>query len=257
MPSYQGRHAEYYDLFYREKPYRDEAIFVLDRLQHHDPLPKRKVLELACGTGGHTLQFASHGFDVTALDHSPEMLNIARKKAAQSNVEINFVEADMRRLNLADASFDAAVCLFDSIGYVLTDDALGEVFDGVHLKLRKGGLFIFEFWHAPAMLKYFEPVRIRRFPIENGLVLRISETELEPERSLARVTFSIYDLKNDHTYTYLTETQVNRYFSVSEMDGKARKHGFLPLAFYAGFATEKLISDDTWHVLAVLQADSQ
>ena len=229
MSCYTGRHAEFYDLFYAAKPYEEEARFVHETLlryglRHHGA----RILELACGTGTHALHLAKMGYRVTATDYSVEMLTVARRKASAQNLPVDFIEQDMRRLPAPEIAFDAAVCLFDSIGYVQTDKALGEVFAGVHANIREGGLFVFEFWHAPAMLKNFDPVRVRRFPVPGGTVLRLSETTLQRELSLACVAYEIYDLRNDLTYDRVAETQTNRYFTIAEMEACAARNDFVP-----------------------------
>ena len=43
---------------------------------------KKKLLELACGTGIQSVRFSQAGFDVTGLDLSADMLKIAEKRAA-------------------------------------------------------------------------------------------------------------------------------------------------------------------------------
>ena len=53
-----------------------------------------------------------------------------------------------------------------------TNEALEKVFRGVHKHLRNDGLFIFEFWHAAAMLRHYDPVRIRRWKQDDSLILR-------------------------------------------------------------------------------------
>jgi SAM-dependent methyltransferase len=251
MSSYIGKHAEFYDVFYASKPYQAEAGFVADRLQEQGVSKGSRVLEMACGTGTHAIHLMQRGYRVTAGDYSPSMLEVARDKAVKAGVDIEFAEMDMRSLAIADVPFDAVVCLFDSIGYVQTDEALGEVFRGVHGNLRENGVLIFEFWHAPAMIHGFDPLRVRRFPIEGGTLLRISETELLREQCLAKVTYNIYDLRIDGTYQHVIETQTNRYFTVPEMEQLALQYGFLPLAFYSGFDLGQQVSNDTWHVVTV------
>jgi SAM-dependent methyltransferase len=247
--AYSGRHAALYDIFYADKPYGAEASFVDRCIRRLGGAPAHSLLELACGTGSHALVFNRLGYDVTASDYTPEMLDAARAKAASSGQRIEFRVLDMRRLPAPSRPFDVAVCLFDSIGYVQTDAALADVFRGVHANLRKDGLFVFEFWHAPAMLKGFDPVRVRRFRADGATILRISETELDHGGSLAHVTYNIYELGDDSTYRHVHERQTNRFFTVPQMESWARHHGFVPLAFYAGFDEEAKITDGTWHVV--------
>jgi SAM-dependent methyltransferase len=251
MNSYIGRHAELYDLFYAEKSYKDEADFVHRCLQSYGDGSIRRLLELACGTGSHALELEKFGYNIVATDYSNDMLACARRKATQVLSTIDFRWQDMRTLDLPDRPFDAALCLFDSIGYVASNEALTQVLRGVHDHLRPGGLFVFEFWHEGAMLHSYDPVRIRRWSIPKGEVLRISKTELEYPKKLARVTYTIYELHHDGTYTCLKETQTNRYFLVQEMAGWLSTCGFMPVKWFAGYALDENITEQTWHIFAV------
>ncbi|HKU75324.1 MAG TPA: class I SAM-dependent methyltransferase, partial [Pyrinomonadaceae bacterium] len=191
MTSYSGRHAELYDLFYADKPYEAEAVFVDECLREYSVRPTTRLLEIACGTGTHALQLEQRGYKIVATDYSHDMLERATQKAANSQVE--FQLQDMTQLEVSGAPFDAAYCLFDAIGYVGTNEALEKVFRGVHKHLRNDGLFIFEFWHAAAMLRHYDPVRVRRWKQDDSLILRISETSLDYAKQLSSVHYSIYE----------------------------------------------------------------
>ncbi len=249
--SYDGRHAELYDLIYQDKLYRAEAAFVHKCLEDFGTGKTKRILELACGTGTHAFEFEKLGYDVVAVDHSPDMLDMAKKKAGGLLSKVDFRIQDMRELDLPDGPFDAAACLFDSIGYVQTNEAILKVLAGVHCHLRPEGLFIFEFWHAAAMLRHNDPLRIRRWKIPGGEILRISETTLDLSKQVSNVSYSIYEINNDGTYSTIKETQTNRYFLVQEMSGWLSGCGFTPIRFFAGFADDENITDRTWHVLAV------
>ena len=251
MSSYIGRHAELYDIFYADKPYAEEAAFVHQCLQQYSVGPTVRLLELACGTGTHALALEKFGYEIIATDYSEDMLACARRKAAEVSSLIDFRWQDMRALDIAERPFAAAICLFDSIGYVETNEALMQVLQGVHRHLRPDGLFVFEFWHAAAMLCSYAPVRVRRWSTPEGELVRISETELECAKQLARVTYTIYELRHDGTYTSLKETQANRYLLVQEMAGWLSSCGFAPLKWFAGFAPDENITEQTWHVIAV------
>jgi SAM-dependent methyltransferase len=251
MSNYAGRYAELYDLFYADKPYAEEARFVHERIQEFGGHPTREVLELACGTGRHALELEKFDYQITATDGSPDMLQVASRRAAKNGSKIVFVASDMRDLHLLSKEFDAAICLFDSIGYLKTDDAVRDVLAKIWNHLRSDGLFIFEFWHAPAMLNQYSPVRVRRWKNSDREIVRISETMLDRGKRLADVDYTIYELKNDGTYSSFRETHTNRYFSVDEMKGFISNAKFDPLKFFAGFNKQEPITDDTWHVVAV------
>ncbi len=254
MSSYIGRHAELYDLFYADKPYAAEAEFVHQCIQKHGEGSTRRMLELACGTGNHALEFERQGYEVTASDYSTDMLAQAKAKGKRNGSGVVFVSADMRALEFPDHSFDAVVCLFDSIGYVATNDALRKVIQGIHRCLRPGGLFIVEFWHAAAMLRGFDPLRLRRWSTTEGEVIRVSQTTMEPALQLAHVAYSVYELKHDGSYSELKETQTNRFFLLQEMNGWLEAGGFAPVESFAGFTGDNRITSDTWHIVSVARS---
>lgn len=251
MTSYSGRHAQLYDLFYADKPYEAEAAFVDRCLHEYSVGPAGNLLELACGTGTHALALEKRGYKIVATDNSNDMLERARQKGAEASSQVDFRLQDMTQLEVNGVPFDAAFCLFDAIGFVATNQALAKVFRGVQKHLRADGLFIFEFWHAGAMLRHYDPVRIRRWKTDDSLILRLSETTLDYANQLSRVSYSIFELKPDGTYSNLTETQVNRYFLVQEMAAWLTWTGFEPVKWFAGFTTNETISDETWHIVAV------
>ena len=250
MTNYAGRYAELYDLFYADKSYADEARFVHDCIQEFGRSPAREILELACGTGRHALELEKFGYEITATDRSPDMLEIGRRRAAMNNSNVVFALADMRNLELPAKEYDAVVCLFDSIGYLKTDDALHEAFGQIRNHLRPGGLFIFEFWHAPAMLNQYSPIRVRKLKTPDGEVTRTSETTLDSRNRLANVTYTVEERKNDGTCSTLRESHTNRFFSVDEMKSLISAANFQCVKFFAGFNKTEPITDDTWHIVS-------
>lgn len=252
MSSYIGRHAELYDLFYAAKPYAEEAAFVHGCLSRFGDGQSQRLLELACGTGAHALPLEKLGYKIVAVDSSKDMLAVAQRKATAVASHVEFICQDMRALDLpSQQPFDAVVCLFDAIGYVVTNDGLTQVLQGVRRYLRPGGLFVFEFWHAAAMMRRYEPVRVLRWTTPTGAVVRISETILDSASQTARVTYSVYELGNEGTYTNFTETQVNRYFLLQEMALGLSANGFVPVKWFAGFGDNEQITEETWHIVAV------
>ena len=256
MSPYTGRQAEFYDVFYGDKPYAKETAFVHECLQQYGTGTTHRLLELACGTGSHALELEKFGYEIVATDYSGDMLSCARRKAAKEASTVDFRQQDMRALDIADGPFDAVICLFDSIGYVETNEAIVKVMQGVHEHLRPDGLFMFEFWHGAAMIRSYDPVRVRRWPTPEGELVRISETELVHSRQLARVTYTIYELRHDGTYGSLKETHTNRYFLTQEMSYWLSSCGFTPLKWFAGFNPDENINEQTWHIVALARKNA-
>lgn len=218
--------------------------------------PCRKLLDVACGTGRHAFEFEKLGYAVSAVDHSQDLLSRGREKASAMGSGVRFEHADMRRLKLNDAPFDAVTCLFDSIGYVQDTHSVRAALSAMSGQLRMSGLLILEFWHSPAFLRHHDALRVRRWPVEEGMVLRISETAVDYHRQLATVAYSVYELNRNGNFSFFEEKQVNRFFHVPEMASYLEDSGFSPLKWFDGFTGSETVSDQTWHILAVARKTS-
>jgi SAM-dependent methyltransferase len=71
----------------------------------------RRILDMATGTGRAALALARRGAIVTGVDASCEMLSVARTRAADAGLSIEFAEGDAHALVFPDRAFDAVVCL--------------------------------------------------------------------------------------------------------------------------------------------------
>ena len=104
---------------------------------------KKKLLELACGTGIQSVRFSQAGFDVTGLDLSADMLKIAEKRASSAKQKIDFIEGNMLDLSQA-GKYDFVTCYSDSICYMQDEVEVGDVFKEVYNALNEDGVFIFD-----------------------------------------------------------------------------------------------------------------
>lgn len=101
------------------------------------------LLDLACGSGSLSLELASRGVDVIGVDGSEDMLSLAMAKAARGDLELMFLEQDMRELDLF-GTVSGAVCLLDSLNHITNTAGLAEVFRRLGLFIEPGGLLVFD-----------------------------------------------------------------------------------------------------------------
>ena len=162
--------ATVYDTFMDETPYEVWGTYVaelIDRYGVSKPLLKEKavendsadiaedseeaiaqernlIVELGCGTGSFTLEMAKKGYDIMGIDLSPEMLDIARNKAANEGFNLMFLEQDMSELDLyCTAGTIVSVC--DSVNYLTDPEDVITTFKLVNNFLFPKGIFIFDF----------------------------------------------------------------------------------------------------------------
>ncbi len=93
---------ERWDRAYRDgrAPAWDSGIVAADlkkAVENGQVKPCRTAV-LGCGSGTNSIYLAKKGFDVTAIDIAPTALSIARRKAAEADVEVNWVLADVLKL---------------------------------------------------------------------------------------------------------------------------------------------------------------
>lgn len=114
----------------------------------------RRVLDLACGTGPHLLRLARRGYRLTGLDTSAANLAYVADRARRAGLAVALTAQDMGSFRVA-APQDAAICLQNSQGYLLTNADLLRHFRSVARALRPGGLYVFDryilsSWRDPA-----------------------------------------------------------------------------------------------------------
>ena len=123
--------------------YSAQMARMLPSVLEHFGLWPRTILDLACGEGTFAVAMARRGLRVTGVDQSPEMLDIARGRAAKEGLEVKLLHQDMRALTVR-GRFDLVTCWFDSLNYLLEIDDLAQTFAGVSRVLDKNGVFIFD-----------------------------------------------------------------------------------------------------------------
>src|SRR3954465_3004642 len=104
--------------------------------------PGMAVLDVACGTGNAALPAARAGGRATGPDFAAGLLDIARERAADAMLEIDFVEGDAQALPFEDASFDSVVSTF---GHMFAPDHRRTA-DEMKRVLKPGGVIAVACW---------------------------------------------------------------------------------------------------------------
>jgi SAM-dependent methyltransferase len=103
------------------------------------PSGGERILDLASGTGRHSLALARQGFSVVGSEISPELIEIARRDAEEQGLEATFIEGDLRELDFED-EFDIVLNLNDgAVGYFETDEENHRTFEVIARALKPGG----------------------------------------------------------------------------------------------------------------------
>ncbi len=133
-------YATAFDASNAEMAWTDRTSKEVDRaLKILKPQGDERILDLACGSGRHSIELRRRGFSVVGVDISPELIEIARGEAAVEDLDVEFVLADLRELAYED-EFDLVLNLNDgAIGYLESDEENRRAFATIARALRPGG----------------------------------------------------------------------------------------------------------------------
>ena len=111
------------ELIYDANIYDGLNTFLSDLQFYKKWLPKNKeaeILELCCGTGRLTIPIAKDGYSICGVDYTPSMLEQAKMKAIEAELVIDFIEADIRMLDLQEKFDQSLFHLIQSTIYTET-----------------------------------------------------------------------------------------------------------------------------------------
>lgn len=134
--------ARIYDAVYAWKDYAGESARVHALVQARKP-GAATLLDVACGTGAHLAELR-RWYRCEGLDLDPELLAVARERLP----DLPMQQGDMRDFDLG-RRFDAVTCLFSSIGYLMTVEALEAAIAAMARHLEPGGVLVVEPWLSP------------------------------------------------------------------------------------------------------------
>lgn len=218
--------SEFYDIGWGD--FAESSQTFVESTLARSGIEAGRILEMACGTGILATHLARLGHVVVGIDRSPEMIAIARMKA-QYMKGIEFAVADMRAPN-QHQQFDAALCMFDSLNYLINPDDVAQTLAAVSHVLRAKGLFIFDF-NRPLIYSAHDGETIK-MRTEDGLLLQ--ELHYEPTLRIGRTVFRFPD--GD------VETHNQRAYDVDEIEPLLHDAGLILRERYADFSRRPISS---------------
>ena len=158
---YQAEYAEQFvdkwdDLIDWRGRSESEGEFFVEVLREHGA---KKVLDVATGTGFHSVQLLKAGFEVTSVDGSPTMLAKAFENAREQGYILRTIQADWRWLNQdVHDLYDAVICLGNSFTHLHNDNDRRKALAEYYATLRHDGILVLDQRNYDALLdKKVEP----------------------------------------------------------------------------------------------------
>jgi len=255
VSSFGKKYSRYYDILYSDKDYNAECDYLQSLFKELSTRRVRKIIDVACGTGGHSVPLAQRGYKILARDLSADMLEVARSKVSVSGLgsRVSLEKGDMR--NLKDLGrFDVCLCMFASIGYLSSLEEILKTLEAMRSHLNTGGLLIFDFWNGLAVLTV-KPSRRAKTAYGKGLTITRAATPLlDPVHNLCRVRYDISVMDGSRRIDEFSEVHSMRYFYPEEIRLLLRLSSFELVSFHPFLERRRSVGMRDWNVTAVARA---
>lgn len=203
-------------------------------------LSQGAVLDLCCGPGRHSVEFAKRGFRVTGVDASLYLLEQARQRASECKADIEWVKEDMRRFRRPSA-FDLACSLFTSFGYFEAADEDLQVLRNAYDSLKPGGAFVMDVVGKEKVARNWQNSLTTEFP-DGTLLVQIPKVA----RNWTRISNKWLLVRNGQAQTFAFEHTI---YSGGELRDLLLRAGFGSIELYGnlqgapyGLEAERLIA---------------
>ncbi len=220
LDAYQ-RMAPFYDGFTAANNY-ERWLACIEGLALAHGIEGRRVLDVGCGTGKSFMPLLERGWEITACDLSPAMVQIARQRLPAGSAARVLV-ADMR--DLPDlGEFDLVTCMDDAIDYLLEPDDLIAAFRNVARLLAPTGVYAFDTnslgAYQAGMSREFAREDTEAFYVWRGL----GPSDFPPE-GLASARIEVFARTGHHEWTRSSSQHVQRHHSIATVETALEQAG--------------------------------
>lgn len=170
-----------------------EGRFFIDKLRE---LGKHKILDVAAGTGFHSVQLLKAGFSVTSADGNAQMLVKAFENAKRHGYILQSLHADWRWLNrnTADQQYDAVICLGNSFTHLFDEHDRRRALAEFYSVLKHDGVLIIDQRNYDRILDEGFSTRHKYYYCGD----RVSAEPIHVDKGLARFEYTFDDGARHH-----------------------------------------------------------
>lgn len=247
------KYAKYYDLLYQDKDYNKETVYISSLIKKYLPETK-KILEFGSGSGIHGRLLGDLGYQITGIERSQQMIELGNKKTELNKATSNFncVLGDCTEAFIGN-DFDAVISLFHVISYQTSNESIIAILNNACRQLKPGGIFIFDYWYAPAVWHIAPTLRVKRVSNQQLKITRIAQPECFQKQNIVKVNYQTFveELKSNYI-SEIKEKHEMRAFEAEEIEEFADQTGFA-LLHSEEWLTSHSPSQHTWGVCSTLK----
>jgi len=217
--------ATYYDQIYHDKNYEQECNFIISVLRKFGKSNVKNILDLGCGTGGHTLILTKSSYSVTGLDMSNIALQLASRKSQRLKLNCEFVKGNMSNFNLGK-KFDACISMFCSFCYLTKATEYKKTLRCILNHLNPGGLLIFDFWNGNAVVNEKPSTKVKIVKIGRRRIIRIATPTIDYSKQICTIAYHCIVIENDQIVDEFQENHNIKYHFPEDLSDYLNDAGF-------------------------------
>ena len=233
--------AKMYDALMDDVNYQEWADYI-DAMLQKNGCPGKRLLDLGCGTGNISIPLAQKGYQVTGVDLSAEMLDIARSKSEAAGLVIDWQQRDLTELQLLDDAgaepvFDAIIATFDVFNHLTSPEDLQMLFHSLNPFLADEGILLFDV-QTPYKLQEYLGNHI--FTLHRDDIEYIWENHFDKESQICTMDITFFVRQENGLYQRETMCQEERVYDLELLQMWLKYSDFELIGVYGELSDEKL-----------------
>ena len=225
--------AKWFEYLNDDCGYENWSQYLILKLSRY---PLSVGLDVGCGGGWFTRAFQKHGYTMTGMDISAEMLDFAQETAMKQGARGEYILGDITKMKLP-ARFDFVTAINDCMNYI-PKTKLNAAFKNIRGALKKGGIFLFDI--------------SSKGKIDKKVANTVSVDDREeitylsfnrPEEDGVTMEVTLFAKNADGSYQRLDETHRQYAYEEEEILAALEQNGFTVIEVEGHLGTDKTMSD--------------
>lgn len=187
--------------------------------------PEGYILDLACGTGRHTIALNKMGFKMVGIDISIGLLRVAKEKQS----EIQLIRGDIRFLPFKSSVFAGVISMDTSFGYLLTENDDRKVLMEIRKMVKDNSVFIIDVFNREQIIKKYSVEKTNCYNYPSFLLSQKRRVSTNGER-----LYDLWIVYDGYSGKKVIFKHTVRLYKLSQL---------MILLKYCGFKVEKVFGD--------------
>jgi SAM-dependent methyltransferase len=237
---FQGINCELWEKAVSTDWTKQEVDFLADELNIQQG---QNLLDIPCGFGRHSIEFARRGFNVTGIDISQTFITGLTEKIKSNNLNIKAVQADILTINLSQ-KYSGAICMGNSFGY-FNFDKMKVFVEKVSSNLETGARFIINSGMvAESILPNFSNYQNKTYTVDNITMDITNIYNVEDSYMISNLLLTKEGKREEHSFKHFV-------FTLGEVKRLLKLFGLKTIATYGSLSKEEYkLGDQQIYIVA-------